>query len=260
MRLEYKYLVHSTKLDALRKALEPYVTLDMQYNDVHEYTVRSIYFDTSKLKYYHEKIDGINIRKKLRIRGYNLQDSESVIFLEIKRKHENYINKNRSALKYYHLEDLIRTKDIDSYVLTENGFSNSLDDAEKFLHHIYKRTLKPVVLVVYEREAFYSKFDSRLRLTFDKDLRYSLFPSMDTLYSDDNLQPSMPAKFIFEVKFGHGFPKWLSNILTEFKLSRMAISKYTICLEKERNFNPATRRSLIGLADTFAPFHSYSEE
>lgn len=260
MRLEYKYLVRISELDALRRALMPYIKFDTQFNTEHEYTVRSIYFDTSKLKYYNEKIDGINIRKKLRIRGYNLQESESIIFLEIKRKHENYINKNRSALKYYHLEDLIKTKDIESYVLTENGYANSLDDAEKFLHHIYKRTLKPVVLVVYEREAFYSKFDGRLRLTFDKNLRYNLFPSMDKLYNDDNLKPSMPAHFVFEVKFGHGFPKWLTNILTEFKLSRMAISKYTICLEKERCFNPATRKSLIGLADTFAPFHSYSEE
>jgi hypothetical protein len=260
MRLEYKYLVRYSDLGALRAALKPYIEVDNVYNDVDEYTVRSIYFDTSKLKYYHEKIEGINIRKKLRIRGYNLQESESIIFLEIKRKHENYINKNRSPLKYYHLEDLIKTKDLESYVLTENGFTNSLDDAEKFLHHIYKRTLKPIVLVVYEREAFYSKFDKRLRLTFDKNLRFSLFPTMDGLYSDDKLNSAMPEHFIFEIKFGSGFPKWLSNILNEFNLSRMALSKYTICLEKEKMFNPANRRSLIGRIDSFDPFHSYTED
>ena len=145
-------------------------------------------------------------------------------------------------------------------MLTENGFSNSLKDAEKFLHHIYKRTLKPTVLVVYDREAYYSKFDHKLRLTFDKNLRYNLFPSMDKLYCDDNLKAALPGYFIFEVKFGHGFPNWLSNILTDFGLWRMALSKYTICLEKEKAFNPAHRRSLFGLANAFDPFHSYSGE
>lgn len=260
MRLEYKYLVEYSKLDALRKALAPFIELDSDYNDTSEYTVRSIYFDTSKLKYYHEKINGVQIRKKLRIRGYNTREEESIVFLEIKRKYENFINKNRSPLKMYNLDDLIKTKDLDSYILTNNGFANSLDDAEKFLHHIYKRTLRPVVLITYEREAFFSKFDKRLRLTFDKNLRYMLFPSMDELYTDDELHHSMPKHFIFEVKFSRGFPIWLSDILSRFSLTRMALSKYTICLEKAKAFNPTKRKSLIGVADSFTPFHTYYED
>lgn len=260
MRLEYKYLVDYSKLDSLRNALKPFVELDKDYNDSPEYTVRSIYFDTSKLKYYHEKINGVKVRKKLRIRGYNTKEDESIIFLEIKRKYENFINKNRSPLKVYNLNELIRTKDLESYILTNNGYANSLGDAEKFLHHIYKRTLRPVVLITYEREAFFSRFDKRLRLTFDKNLRYMLFPSMDELYTDDQLHHSMPKHFVFEVKFSRGFPKWLSQILSEFSLSRMAVSKYTICLEKAKAFNPTQRRSLLGVADTFSPFHTYYED
>ena len=260
MRLEYKYLVEYNKLDRLRKELFPFVEYDRDYNDASEYTVRSIYFDTSKLKYYHEKLNGVQIRKKLRIRGYNQPERESVIFLEIKRKYENFINKNRSALKYYNLDELIKTKDINSFILTNNGFANALTDAEKFLHHIYKRTLRPTVLITYDREAFFSKFDKRLRLTFDKNLRYMLFPCMDELYNDEQLNHSMPKHFIFEVKFSHGFPIWLSAILSRLNLTRMALSKYTICLEHAKLLNPTKRKSLIGLADTFSPFHTYYED
>ncbi len=260
MRLEYKYLVEYTKLNALRKELMPFVELDSEYNDASEYTVRSIYFDSSKLKYYHEKINGVQIRKKLRIRGYNQPEDESIVFLEIKRKNENYINKNRSPLKFYNLGELIKTKDLDSYILTNNGFANSMDDAEKFLHHIYKRTLRPIVLITYEREAFFSKFDKRLRLTFDKNLRYMLFPSMEELYCDDELHHSMPKHFIFEVKFSKGFPIWLSSILSRYNLTRMSLSKYTICLERAKSLNPTKRKSLIGVADSFAPFHTYYED
>ncbi|MBN1299984.1 MAG: polyphosphate polymerase domain-containing protein [Melioribacteraceae bacterium] len=260
MRLEYKYLVSSNRLADLRKALLPFVEYDSQYNDSPEYTVRSIYFDTSRLKYYHEKINGIQVRKKLRIRGYNAPEDESVIFLEIKRKYENYINKNRSALKLYNLSELIRTKDIESYVLKENGFADSVRDAEYFLHHIYKRSLKPIILIVYDREAFFSKFDPRLRITLDKNLRYLMFPSLDMLYSEQDLCGIFTNNFILEIKFSNGFPKWLQNLLSKFNLSRRALSKYTMCLENEKIINPANRRSLIGLSESFTEFHTYHGE
>ena len=106
MRREYKYLISYNDIDRLRKRIIPYVDVDNFAAEGNQYTVRSIYFDTSSLKYYNEKIEGIKIRKKIRVRGYNQKADESVVFLEIKRKNENIVNKNRSALKYYNLNDL----------------------------------------------------------------------------------------------------------------------------------------------------------
>ncbi len=114
MRREYKYLVPQRDIDRLRQRILPFVTVDDFASEGNQYTVRSIYFDSSNLKYYNEKIDGIKIRKKLRVRGYNKQADESIVFLEIKRKNENHINKNRSAIKYYNLNDLLTTKDLES--------------------------------------------------------------------------------------------------------------------------------------------------
>ena len=66
MKLEYKFLVRNTELERLRKKIMPFVNMDPYLNGdgATEYTVRSIYFDSSKFNYYHEKIDGIKIRKK----------------------------------------------------------------------------------------------------------------------------------------------------------------------------------------------------
>jgi len=258
MRFEYKYLVEENQLEYLRKRLAPFVVADefSRNSIIPEYTVRSIYFDTSNLKYYYEKIEGIKRRKKVRIRGYNRFSDENIIFLEVKRKYVNLSKKNRSALKYYNLEELIKSRDIESYILTDNGFSNSLDDAENFLHHIYKRSLKPIVLIVYDREAYLSKFNSSLRLTFDKNLRYLISPSLDKLYSDDKLEHTLANKFIFEVKFSRGFPNWLQTIIRDLDISRRALSKYTICLDDASVFKLHKRRRNFLFDDPFTNIYN----
>ena len=59
--------------DDIRRALKPYIRLDnfAAKTSSGEYTVRSIYFDTRNMDFYHEKIEGLRVRKKIRVRGYN---------------------------------------------------------------------------------------------------------------------------------------------------------------------------------------------
>ena len=67
MKYEYKYLVPNEKLDNLRSSTRPFVFND-KYMDLaggEGYTVRTIYFDTPGYEYFHEKIDGLKIRKKV---------------------------------------------------------------------------------------------------------------------------------------------------------------------------------------------------
>jgi len=260
MRREYKYLILQKDIDRLRKRVLPFVNVDEFAGDDNQYTVRSIYLDTTKLKFYHEKIQGLKIRKKLRVRGYNKQADDSIVFLEIKRKNENHINKNRSAIKYYNLNDLLETSDLESYCLTENGFENSIADGERFLHNVYKDSLKPIILIVYEREAYFSKFDSGLRLTFDKNLRYYLFPSLDELYTDEDMKYTMPKNFIFEIKFSSGFPGWLQSILRDLNISRMALSKYTMCIDTEKLFNPLNLKFASGITKSIRTTLSTRED
>ncbi|MEE9432140.1 MAG: polyphosphate polymerase domain-containing protein [Melioribacteraceae bacterium] len=243
MRLEYKFLVSNNDLPKLRMKMMPYLSVDPFAKDKegNQYTVRSIYYDTSSFDYYHEKMDGIKIRKKLRIRSYNKTNASNIVFLEIKNKYDNFIGKNRSPLEYEDLVNLLETKQLQPYIMTNNGYANSIEDAEKFLHHFYKNDLKPTVLIVYDREAYFSKFDPSLRITFDKNIRYLENPSLDLLYEDGNLEYAIPNHFVLEIKFANGYPKWLQNIVMEFNLTRRSVSKYTICIDSSKIINPFKR-------------------
>ncbi len=245
MRLEYKFLVSNNNLDKLRKKILPFVEMDkfVKENSDNEYTVRSIYFDSSNFNFYHEKIDGIQIRKKLRIRGYDNQEDNKLVFLEIKNKYDNFIGKNRAPFLYHDLKNILNTKSIETYALTNNGYANSIQDGEKFIHHLYRSGLKPTILIVYEREAFFSKFDKNLRITIDKNLRFYDQPKLNSLYRDNDLDHATPNHFVLEIKFNNGYPKWLQDIVEEFSLIRRSVSKYTICIDSSKKID--TRRKNI---------------
>jgi hypothetical protein len=260
MRLEYKFLVDNNDLERLRKKILPFVELDqfVKEESGNEYTVRSIYFDSAKFNFYHEKIDGIKIRKKLRIRSYDKEEANNLVFLEIKNKYDNFIGKNRAPIQYHDLNSLLATKAFETYTLTNNGYADCLKDSEKFFHHIIKDDLKPTILIVYEREAFFSKFDSSLRITFDKSIRYYDNPSMRNLYKDDDLQYAMPNHFVLELKFNNGYPKWLQDIVQEFGLIRRSVSKYTICIDSSNRIDPI--RKQLNTSDNSFIFDSTPEE
>ncbi|MEE9268732.1 MAG: polyphosphate polymerase domain-containing protein [Candidatus Krumholzibacteria bacterium] len=233
MRLEYKYPVSLEHLPAIRKLMRPYVNVDEHADkrDAKEYTVRSIYFDTAEMEYYLERIEGISVRKKIRIRGYNEHTDESAAVLEIKRKYVNWVTKGRAALLHGHLADLFRTGDIEKYIRTDNGDARH---ARQFFYHVFSRSLKPSVLIAYEREAYHSKFNPELRITFDKNLRYLVHPSLHELFEESEMQYAMLKHFVLEVKFRRGLPLWLRQVIKQYSLSRTPVSKYTICLDASR--------------------------
>lgn len=247
MRLEYKYLLPLNKLKLVRKRISPFTNIDNKFQQSSEYTVRSIYFDTSQLKFYNEKIDGIRDRKKLRIRAYNQSNDKSVVFLEIKRKFENYISKNRAPFLFNEIESLLESKNPEEILLPLFEKEKSIGDTKKFLNWYFKLSLRPIILIVYEREAFYSRFDQQLRITFDKNLRYSFIQSIEQLFEEKNLIPVMPNSIIMEIKFNNGFPIWLQQIIQDMELSRIALSKYTICIDHKKEKFSYLTNAMFGL-------------
>lgn len=245
MRLEYKYLVPINRLAEFKKELLPYVDIDDKFNANEEYKVRSIYFDTTDLRFYREKIEGLKIRKKLRIRGYNELENKNLVFLEIKRKNEGFVNKNRAPLHYSNLSDFLESDSISEFIITDSNGELRNEDASKFLYHLKKNSLQPIILVVYDREAYFSKFDISLRITFDKNLRYQMYPHTDDLFSDD-LTMLFKDHFILEIKFSRGYPNWLSNIINDFHLKRKSLSKYTMCIEDAKSSLVFSRNNVTG--------------
>ena len=238
-RTECKYLISIDKLDFIRDQIAGFVEMDSYAKrNGGNYTVRSIYFDSKSLAFYNEKVEGLHMRKKLRIRGYNQEEDNSINFLEIKRRYGTPIYKNRAPIFYKNTERFLNTGNFD---LIENfsGFPNARGDASRFLYQLNRWSLRPVVNVVYDREAYVGRFDRTVRLTFDMNLRSKIFPQMSQLYGNDQLRYAFKKHFILEIKFfGVTMPVWGRTLVQALAGKQQALSKYCICIEthEDREF------------------------
>ncbi|MBC8465739.1 polyphosphate polymerase domain-containing protein [bacterium] len=226
-RKEYKYYVRIEHLDILRSRLLEYMTYDdyCKYpNEKHHYTVRSIYLDDRDMRFYYEKMDGVKIRKKVRIRTYNTAEDNFPAFLEIKRKFNDFIYKERVKTTLDQTPTLLNG----GFPNLEGGNSNFLERSvlNKFVYLIKRRELTPKVLITYEREAFQGVDDQNVRVTFDMNVRSFLYPNMGQIFREQYLKPLTDSTFILEIKFTGRMPIWIRNIVREFKIRVEAISKY----------------------------------
>jgi hypothetical protein len=247
MKYEFKYIVPVSLLDELREAIRPYVDYDpfAAVEENHEYTVRSIYFDTARFDYYFEKIDGYKIRKKIRIRGYNEQIGGDTVFMEIKRKFKEPIEKDREKLTFEVMKRLVAGEGSRAY--GEVPDDHGVNGAGKFLYHVYRNNLKPVVLVIYDREAYFDRYKPEVRITIDKNLRSIAYPTIDDLYSEENVIPANKGNFILEVKFFDHFPGWLRPIIARLGLIRKSASKYVFCIDAHHLTESSKKADMIRL-------------
>lgn len=227
-RHERKYLVSINLLARLRKRFEPFIVADTyseSQNQFPEYTVRSVYFDSPDTFSYFEKIEGLKDRKKFRVRGYGKLNKESIVVLEIKKKVEDRVAKNRAFVPYSEVREMLRNGNLSKFsnTLSELDIQNS----SRFLFNLKRYHLRPQTLIVYDREAYHGKFDQGVRVTFDKNIRFKSSPSLMDLYSDFGLIRTWKGYFILEIKyFDSEMPSWSKSIIKEFQLKNEALSKY----------------------------------
>ena len=236
LRYEYKYYVPNQKLDLLRALIEPHVKLDKFAASCPEkhYTVKSIYFETPDFECYRTKMAGIKNRIKVRLRGYNKESPANTVFMEIKRKFESPIYKDRAPLTYEGALKAISGKSLDEHLIKTDKFDQSKDSARKFLYNVHGRNMKPVVNVIYEREPWLNRFDepeNNLRITFDKNLRSKPYPTLNELYQEEDSKYTLQDFFILEIKFNKRFPVWMDPIIRMLNLKRQSASKYCLCLD-----------------------------
>ncbi len=247
MRYEFKYIVKNSDLDRLRSMILPFVTIDKfaEVDDKHQYTVRSIYFDTSRFDFYYEKIEGIKNRKKVRLRGYDKVDGNNIVFFEIKRKYDVPIVKFRAPVKFEDALDMFSSRNINGQVVSSNFFPKGNENSKRFFYQVFSKNLRPVVLIVYEREAYQDKMDDTVRITLDKNLRSKAYPSLTNLFEENKLSQAFSGRFILEVKFNDHFPSWLNPIIASLSLKKQSASKYVISMDSSRVINTFTKSTLF---------------
>jgi hypothetical protein len=190
------------------------------------YTVRSLYYDSPKLDFYWEKIDGVKVRRKLRIRSYNTLKSDSAAFLEIKRRYGTAIVKERAKYSYTEITRLMSSP-ANIWLTYDQSTDGSLV-LGKWVDNIVRWNLEPAVVVAYEREAYVGRYDddNNVRLTIDMDVRARITESVDELFATDNEIPITGNLYILELKYNNFMPKWMRALVQEFGLQQRSISKY----------------------------------
>ena len=93
-RYEIKYMLTQEQKQKVLQAMEPYMALD-EYGRT---TIRNIYFDTDNYRLIRRSIDKPAYKEKLRVRSYAQADTDSPVFVELKKKYQSVVYKRRMAL------------------------------------------------------------------------------------------------------------------------------------------------------------------
>ena len=210
-RWELKYRLSRKQYYNILPFIKNYLSLD-KYGLT---TIQSLYFDTENDLLIRRSIEKPYYKEKIRLRSYGLSNNEKLPFLEIKKKFEKVVYKRRIKIKEDDCLNWIQTKQF-----------NATSQIEKELQYFinFYKTLKPRMLLIYDREA-YTTSESDLRITFDSNMRYRDYDlRLDKgfygkpLLEDDTI--------IMEIKSSTAFPLWLVKKLSEEKIYKSSFSKY----------------------------------
>lgn len=217
-RHELKFYIDYSDYLSIRSRLRAVAKLDPHVGSSGTYFIRSLYFDNYDDKALREKIDGVNIREKFRIRYYNKDTSR--ITLEKKSKVHGMCKKQQALLTKEQCHELI---DGNLLVLKESGDPLLLELYSK----MYTQQIKPRVIVDYFREPYIYEHGN-VRITFDSDIKTGL-------YSKDFLNPEVPTIYageqgtiILEVKFDEYLPEVIQMAVQLGNRSQTAFSKYAV--------------------------------
>jgi len=185
-----------------------------------QYPICSLYFDSSRFDLYREtELDKCN-RFKLRIRGYD-DNPESLIFFEIKRKFNGIIYKSRAKAGKSQIAEILK-----GHFLPAQATEADRTTLKQFIHYAHCLSARPIAFVRYKREAYEGQADTKVRVTFDRELCYlSTDKPVFRMYGQG--WKKMPIDFVvLEIKFTEYFPAWLVDMTRTFKLNRQSMSKY----------------------------------
>ena len=208
-REEKKYLIGMA--EALQRShLLGQVMREDPHNGVHGYRIRSLYFDTVYDEDYHEKLAGIETRRKIRLRCYD--PAAGYAMLEMKQK------QGASQLKRS-----LRVTREDARRLITGDYTPLLQSREAFAAECYG----PKAIVEYDRKAFIAK-ENKIRVTFDSRI-VATESSFDLFDARLNMAPVLaPGAVVMEVKYNGFLLDYIRRMINTVDQSELSVSKYML--------------------------------
>ena len=183
-----------------------------------KYLIRSLYFDNAADKALREKIDGVNLREKFRIRYYN--GNTDVIHLEKKSKINGLCNKVSAPLSAEEAQRIV-----------DGTIDWMANDSRALVRELYAKMraqgLRPKTIVDYDREPFVFG-PGNVRVTLDYNIRTGL-DCTDFLDVNCATVPAGDAPIILEVKWDAYLPDIIRDAVQLKGCRAEAFSKYAQC-------------------------------
>lgn len=221
IRYELKYFISYVDYVKIKDILSKFLKSDIHTKNDGGYWIRSLYFDTPDDHEYVEKIIGVEMRKKIRLRLYDT--STERVKLEIKNKYNDYMKKETTVVTREEACRLI--KGDKSFLLESN---NSI--LNRVYYFMSEKYYLPVIIVDYMRDAFIGDFNN-IRITFDRDI-CACATDFNMFKNDLHLYPVFDnTTIVMEVKYNLFLPTWLRSVLSCIQTRNSAISKY--CFSRE---------------------------
>ena len=216
-RHEWKHVLNVGDLLILRSRLRVIMESDPHAIDG-KYQIRSLYFDNLSDKALREKIDGVNMREKFRIRLYNCDPS--VIHLEKKSKRNGLGTKYSASLTAEEAQKIVRG-DLNWMLLSDRLLVQELYCKMRY------QGLRPKTIVDYMREPFIFR-PGNVRVTLDYDIRSGL-NCTDFLNPEAITIPAGDAPLLLEVKWDEFLPSIIRDAVSIPDRRVGSFSKYAQC-------------------------------
>ena len=225
-RYEIKYLVPESVALAARDFVRSYLALDDfgASQPQFSYPVHSLYLDSDALTFYRQTLNGDRNRYKLRVRFYD-DEINSPVFLEIKRRTNHTISKQRCAVRRDALCQLLSGQALEAKSIASKN-PDHFFALQKFIEMMMQNRAKPIAHVAYRREAWISPMDNSVRVTMDRAVRFEAepFPRLST--GMRNPISVFGSEVVLELKFTNRFPVWFKEFVRVFQLTQGPAAKY----------------------------------
>lgn len=219
-RHEEKYILTYAQYLLLRQRAAMALLPDT-HGDRGCYTITSLYYDDPQDTGLYEKLDGLALHSKFRVRTYDLSDS----FIKLERK-------DKQGILTQKISAPIEKEQLD--ILTQPGaWEQFSGTAQELVQQLQEKSLRPVIGVRYVRDAFYHP-GSDFRLTFDRDIE--AIPPDAAALTDGSVQGLTalpPGSVVMEIKYGSRIPAFARK-LTRIQAPQLSLSKYALCREQLR--------------------------
>ena len=215
-RYEKKYLLDGRQYEELLEKMKGRIRADKFFAS----DINSIYYDTDKLQLIRRSVEKPEYKEKLRIRSYREAGPDDEVYVEFKKKLDGIVYKRRTKGRCAELlEDIGRCHFADEQIGKEISYALS-----------YYPPLRPAIYIGCKRNSYVAEDDRRLRLTFDKDIRYRL--KKLSLNSSEYDKP-VTDRIVMELKVPEALPLWLTAILDELAIYPQGFSKVGTAFMKE---------------------------